>query len=365
MAIIVLWSVLGIVSSLEMRLESTFSPSQTGWGAMLFMQLSFTTVCAALTPAILWWARRFPVDKRPYWPSVLAHLFGAAAFTVVAKSIWSAWMYAHEGKFLSWNKLFWNIVYSADYCFVLYCMVVLVSCVVVYYRRYQHGVLNAARLNGELAQAQLRWLKGRLHPHFLFNALHTISALIHEDPDAADRMIARLSELLRLSLRDSSLQEVPLEQELEYLDVYLDIERTRFADNLHVIFDIADDTQDALVPSLVLQPIVENAIRHGLGGISGVGVIKITAVHEGSKLLLTVADNGKGICNPPLESVREGVGLSSVRGRLETLYGPAQSLVLHSAQGEGVEARIVIPFRSCVPTVAEVIHEEIARVGDR
>lgn len=268
-------------------------------------------------------------------------------------------VYTVDGRELTWTKFLWNIVYSFDYCVVLYWVVVLVFYLVEYYRRYQHGVVHAAHLNGELAQAQLRWLKSRLHPHFLFNTLHTISALVREDPETAERMIARLSDLLRLALRDSAMQEVELRQELEYLDIYLDIERVRFDDRLSVRFDIQPDTARALVPGLLLQPIVENAIRHGIGGRTGQGVIRIQSSREGSRLCLSVVDNGVGLRTATDEDVREGVGLSSVRGRLERLYGRSHSLVLRNLPAGGMEARITFPFISTETQGPEVIHETV------
>jgi len=354
-----LWSALGVFSSLELHLESNFKIQKSPWTHSLYLEITFTTICALLTPVVLWLARRFRVDEKPYWRNVLIHVFASAMFTIVAKSVWTPLVYAIEGNQLSQTRFLWSILYSFDYCTILYWVVVLASYLVEYYRRYHKGLLDSARLNAELAQAQLRWLKSRLHPHFLFNALNTISALVHEDPRAAERMIARLSELLRLSLRDGAVQEVPLLQEIEYLNMYLDIERTRFEDRLTVEFNIEAGLDDALVPCLVLQPLAENAVRHGIGARAGRGIIVISASRHGARLSLSVRDNGVGLRSNAVEPEREGVGLSTVRGRLDTLYGRNQSLVLRNLPEGGVEARMSLPYSTASTSTQEVIHEAV------
>jgi LytS/YehU family sensor histidine kinase len=187
-----------------------------------------------------------------------------------------------------------------------------------------------------------------LHPHFLFNTLHTITALVHEDPERAEHTIARLSELLRLFLATSSIQEVSLREELRILDLYLEIERTRFEDRLSVHFDVPHELRDAMVPNLVLQPLVENAIRHGVGRKSGVGWISIAAEKYGETLVLRVTDNGEGLQQVDGRRPESGKGLAITRGRLESLYGSGQSLVLRSLPTGGAEARIAMPLRKYV-----------------
>src|SRR5262249_5377631 len=160
---------------------------------------------------------------------------------------------------------------------------------VEYYARYQEGRVRASRLETRLAQAQLNALKMQLHPHFLFNTLHSISSLVNEDPEAAEAMIARFSELLRLSLENTGAEEVPLSQEVEFIERYLEIEQIRFEDRLHIHFDIDPQTLDARVPNLILQPLVENAIRHGIAENSG-GRVEVRSRLVEGKLLLQVLD---------------------------------------------------------------------------
>src|SRR5262249_40591374 len=183
--------------------------------------------------------------------------------------------------------------------------------------------LKASQLEARLAQAQLQALKMQLHPHFLFNTLHAISALMRKDVEEADRMITRLSDLLRLTLENVGAQEATLRQELEILGRYLEIEQRRFGDRLQVKMEIEPETLDARAPNLILQPLVENAIRHGIAPRSAPGLIEIRASRAGDKLELQVRDNGVGLPTDHREPIKEGVGLANTRARLEQLYGAA------------------------------------------
>ena len=203
--------------------------------------------------------------------------------------------------------------------------------------------LRMARLRTRLMEAELRGLKTQLQPHFLFNALNTLAELVHEDPHLADRMITRISDLLRVMVEEAGAQEVTLRQELEFLDAYLEIERLRFRDRLVVDMDVAPDTLDAVVPTLILQPIVENAIRHGTALLSSMGQITILARRRHGSLELAVRDNGRGLQRG---GARERVGVGNTRARLRQLYGDAFRFELRNHEAGGVEATIVIPFRS-------------------
>jgi two-component system, LytTR family, sensor kinase len=245
----------------------------------------------------------------------------------------------------SWTKLFRSVESNYDTGTLLYAVVVLVEHANIYYQRYQSGLIKASQLQTQLIQAQLQALKMQLHPHFLFNTLHTITALVHEDPDMAEKTITRLGELLRLFLANSTIHEVPLGEELRILDLYLEIERARFEDRLRVDYDVPPALREATVPNLVLQPLVENSIRHGVGKRAGPGWIAIAAERYGETLVLRITDNGTGFEVEPRKPMRQGMGLAITRGRLESLYGPQQSLVLRNLPTGGVEARITMPFR--------------------
>lgn len=184
----------------------------------------------------------------------------------------------------------------------------------------------------------------QLKPHFLFNTLNSISALTHKNPKAANDMLARLSELLRISLTNEDAQEVPLENELIFLSAYLEIEQVRFQDRLTVNFNIEPETLRALVPRLILQPLVENSIRHGITKRRGKGSIDIHATKAGDNLMLRVRDNGLGLSKKS-PTFREGVGLANTRSRLLKLYGAEHKFSISAAGEIGVEATIIIPFR--------------------
>jgi LytS/YehU family sensor histidine kinase len=223
-----------------------------------------------------------------------------------------------------------------------------VSYALDYYRRDQERELRSTVLQARLAEAQLQMLKMELHPHFLFNTLHAISALMHKDVDAADRMLARLGDLLRLTLENSGKQEVPLREELDFLRRYLEIEQARFRERLTVDMRIDSDVLDARVPNLLLQPLVENAIRHGIAPRSAPGRVEIHAHRHDSTLELRVRDDGAGMRhrNPP----REGVGLTNTRARLQQMYGASHRFELFNAVEGGLVVRLSIPFSRDVRT---------------
>src|SRR5258706_1776248 len=208
---------------------------------------------------------------------------------------------------------------------IVYFAVVLGTQAVDYARRFRDSQLHASRLESELATARLHALRAQLQPHFLFNTLHAISALVARNPEAADRMIADLSDLLRLALEDVDQGEVTIRRELELVECYLSIERTRFADRLTVHMSIAPETLDALVPSLILQPLVENAMRHGVSHREGPSWIEIRSTPETGRLSLCVRDGGEDPTASGGRPLREGIGFRSTRARLEELYAGEHS----------------------------------------
>jgi two-component sensor histidine kinase len=221
-----------------------------------------------------------------------------------------------------------------------------------YFIRFRARELETARLQAEtaqlqtqLAEARLSALNAQLNPHFLFNTLHAVSSLVERDPRGVRRMIARLSELLRYTLDGGAEHEVALAQELAFLEKYFEIMQIRFQERLEIDVQIDDNARDALVPNLILQPLAENAVKHGVDKVSGTGRIRILARRDGDRLVLSVSDNGPG----PQKIARldeAGVGLANIRQRLEELYGDAQSFKLAEAPSGGTVAQIVMPFRT-------------------
>jgi LytS/YehU family sensor histidine kinase len=206
--------------------------------------------------------------------------------------------------------------------------------------------VRVAQLETELTRVRLSALEGQLRPHFLFNVLNTISSVMYEDVAAADTMLARLADLLRRTLRRPSGSEVPLAEEIETLELYLDIMRVRFAERLSVDVQVDDAVRDAAVPALVLQPLVENALRHGDPGPGVPARISVRARRDDGSLLLEVEDNGPGLAGTQAEAVGKGVGLANTARRLEQLYGDRQALTLFNLTGGGLRVAVELPYRA-------------------
>ncbi len=202
--------------------------------------------------------------------------------------------------------------------------------------------VQAERLAGQLSDARLALLQRQLHPHFLFNALQAISTLLHRDPATADRLLVRLSTLLRACLDDASGQTLDLATELDLARKFVEIEQVRFGDRLNAVWCVDQSLLEARVPSLVVLPLVENAIRHGLSPKMGAGLLTIRAARNGTALALTVEDNGLGATLP----LRHGVGLANTRARLEAMYGPRASLELSTRPDDGFRATVRIPLEA-------------------
>jgi len=217
-----------------------------------------------------------------------------------------------------------------------------------FYERARVRELREAELESRLAEARLAALRMQLHPHFLFNTLNSIASLVHDKPYVAEEMIESLSELLRVTLNHSDRQEVTVREELEFLDRYLHIEQTRFGERLRVERRIDPDVFDAMVPTLVLQPLVENSVRHGIEKQIAPGCISITIERAGPKLRLLVNDNGRG-CQTARHKLKEGVGLSNTRSRLKELYGESGVLELQPGSSGGFVATVTIPWRTNQP----------------
>ena len=306
---------------------------------------------AALTPFILAVARRVHATGRP-WPVQLAfHLPPAFLFAVAHAALHAALrqlLLPFEGGWpAAWTYLLGMLSKTTDFDVLIYLAIIGLDAAVRYSRRVREEAVRASQLEAQLAQAQLHLLRSQLRPHFLFNTLHAISALMHRDVNAADRMVGQLSELLRASLDRDGRHEVPLSEELDLLAPYLDIERTRFSDRLQVDVDVPHEVRDALVPPLLLQPLVENAIRHGIAPRRGPGRVWVRAARDGERLSLEVRDDGVG--PPPApgpEAPREGIGLGSTRARLQKLYGAEHALTLAPQAPRGCVVSLSLPYRS-------------------
>jgi two-component system, LytTR family, sensor kinase len=294
----------------------------------------------ALTPFAFWLAGRLVVRRANWWKTVPA-LFVAGVLLAAAHLFLLVQLLPLIGYRVNQHTIP-TIVMSKLHADVLTCWVLFgLRHAIEYYNQYRIRELTASRLEARLALAQVQALQMQLHPHFLFNTLHAVSALMYRNVEAADRMLARLSDFLRLTLDSAGVQEVPLKREMEYLDKYLDIEQVRFGDRLQIRQAIDSETLDLLVPNLVLQPLVENAVRYAVAPRASGGSIEVSSRRDGDSLVIEVLDNGPGVAG----AIREGIGLSNTRARLEQLYGGGQSLDAGNAAGGGFRVRLTIPAR--------------------
>lgn len=341
------FTLLAAYTAILVHVESAATPKPYSWPSAIFSEFTYCYIALALSPLVVLIKSHYPLGRKRGLQHACIHLFAMLVFSFATKGIWDfvagpSTNYAHHG--FTFEKMFRSVVGYSDFGGILYWMIVLVALSVDLYGRYEVEAVHAARLQTQLAQAQVQSLKMQLHPHFLFNTLNSISALVRDHPETAETMIARLSDLLRRALDSNSTQEITLRQELEFLRLYLDIEQARFEERLHVQFNIDPAALDALVPNMILQPLVENAVRHGIANKVENGEISISARRRGGDLLLKVADNGVGLSPSGVLSMKQGVGLASTKGRLERLYGVGQALHLEAPDTGGFVARIAVPF---------------------
>ena len=342
---------LGVFSTFQAyNYVSFFTERRPSFPMLLALNVTYWYAWAALVPGILWLARRYRFGRNTWKPAAAAHTLGVLVFTFLHALLTVTCRLPIAAIFgatrpLSWWSSFQELFFlNFDWEMMTYWAVVGLSHALDFYHESQEQRVAAAMLGTRLAEARLQSLQSQLHPHFLFNTLHTISALMHRDIEAADAMLARLSDLLRLSLDRIDTQQVTLKEEMDFLQKYLEIERTRFGDRLEVRIDIEPDTLDASVPNLLLQPLVENAIRHGIAQKVGGGLLEIRAMRENGELCLLVRDTGPGLSAATLTALNTGVGLTNTRSRLEELFPDRHRFEFHEPPDGGLAVKIRIPF---------------------
>src|SRR5947209_4073164 len=333
--------------------EGIVSRAYLGRPLLLGETLTVWFICAyvwlALTPFALYLAERFPLERRHWLKNSSTHLIASAVFALLQLAIYIS-VASRVGLISdkqSFIEAFRNIfITNFHFDLLTYWAIIGLSHALDYYRKYRERELRAVQLETRLAQAQLDALRMQLHPHFLFNTLNSISVLMGEDVKAARRMLTRLSDLLRKSLENEGAHEVSLRDELEFLESYLEIEQTRFQDRLTIRMNVDPATLDARVPNLILQPLVENAIRHGIAPRAAAGTIEIRAERQNGMIELQVSDDGAGLGGASVEGLMKGIGLSNTQARLEQLYGARASFELRERDEGGLTVTIAIPFRS-------------------
>jgi signal transduction histidine kinase len=347
-----IWTFIGMVFTFQGYFTSYRSEKPIPFLDSLYIQMSWAYLFALATPLVLWAAARLPIERNDWVRSALLHVPISIVLSCLLTAlgrviIWLKWGYP-MGKPLTFESITNFVVGNFSEGIGIYLLIALSSYAYDYYRRFRAGQLKTLQLEAQLSHAQLQALKMQLHPHFLFNTLHSISALLHSDIPAARKMITRLGDFLRLTLENSGSQEVSLKQEAEFLSCYLEIERIRFQNRLVTRMNLGERTLDAQVPNLILQPIVENAIRHGIAPRSTPGLIEIDAKQQNGTLRIQVRDNGPGLPEHRTSEIlfKKGLGLANTETRLERLYGAAHLFDLRNDPDGGLIVTLEIPFHT-------------------
>jgi len=340
-----LWLIPGLVGTGIMMDAARSEGVRITWGHALFVSLAFWYLWAALTPLVLMVRKHWTFEGRGWWKSLLVHVAAAGAVSAVhllAASALLRWTAVRELQYTflqTWTSILRGYL---EYDMLMYGAILALGYAWDYRERFRDRAERAERLEVELDRARLKAIENQLQPHFLFNTLHSVSSLVSRDPEAARRMLARLSDLLRHTLA-TERQEVPLRNELESLDLYLDIERERLGKRLETVFKVDDAALEAQVPSLILQPLVENAIRHAVSPRHSGGRVTVEASKADRELLLRVIDDGNGLVGSTSGS---GVGLANTRARLNHLYGELHSFRAGPGPQGGFEVEMRLPYRT-------------------
>ncbi|MFN0152656.1 MAG: sensor histidine kinase [bacterium] len=353
-----LWTFLAALTGSQQFLAQRASGNAGAWSTQVLYTLTAWHTWGVLTLFILALGRRFPISRESWRRSLLVHVPACFTFSIldmlVCYPAGRALGIVHSSSFPEY------MLAAIGFDILLYAGTVGVGHAIDYHRKYRDRELRASRLQTQLSQTQLQILRMQIHPHFLFNTLHAISALMHKDVAAAEKMLIGLSDLLRMTIHTNGAHETPLRREMELLSCYLDIMKTRFGERLGVSVEIEPAALDAYVPAMLLQPLVENAIEHGIGARPEGGRVALSARIESGMLAIEVHDDGPGLSEPLEIAMRSGMGLSNTRDRLAQLYGAAHRFEARSGNGgacggangapaggaAGFTVRIVTPFRS-------------------
>jgi len=330
-----IWALIALLSAGDMALSRLYANEPVAWTRSLVLNLIDHEILAVSTVVLLWMVRRWPLGAG-HWRRVPMYLSAILGLALVSCAVYPPLRRLLYPQLPSNHSML-------EMCFYEYFQLTMVAGVVhavEYARSLRETRLRATQLEHRLSEARLEVLRSELQPHFLFNALHAISTLMHRNVEAADEMVTQLGDLLRLSLDARNVQEVPLREELGALEPYLNILRIRFGDRLTVSVDVDPEVLDVRVPLFILQPLVENAVNHGISRRAGAGTIAIRARGVDGSLQMTVADDGAGLDST---SVAEGIGLSNTRLRLEQLYGGGGGLLLKGRPGSGAEVIVTVP----------------------
>ena len=338
------WTFLAAFSSSQTVVYLSQRGQRIAWGDMLTARFADWYTCAVFTPLFFWMGRRYPIDRKSWRVMLPLTLVVTSVCVVIKYSVLVPIEHAlglNLGSTIS-NELSRNFANES----MAFWAVIGIVHAFEFNRRYREREVAAADLRARLSEAQLEALRSQIHPHLLFNTLHAISTLMHRDVDAADTMLTRLSDLLRLTMQHRDQNEISLRDELALVEQYIQIMRVRFGDRLTVKQTIRPEALDALVPQFILQPLLENAFHHGIAKTAGPGTIEISAVTVDGKLEISITDNGFNRTHSLEGGRKSGMGLALTRRRLEQLYGPAQSISLEKLPERGTRVVVAIPLHT-------------------
>ncbi len=351
-----LWFVLGVFFASLVLVQlpplRRVGPPPAGfvWRTFLY-QLVIWLAWVVLAPVALWLRRRWPLERGALRRALAVHLLAVILLCAVHSliALLTMWLIMQTGQPLADLQLTVLMTYGwvrdLPFCVLLYGLILVMASALDYYWQFRERQLRASQLETQLAQAQLQMLKMQLHPHFLFNTLNGITGLVRDhDNAAAVQMLVGLSDLLRQTLDNAGKQEVRLGEELEWLELYLKLQQLRFSDRLQVKIKAAPEILDALVPNLITQPLVENAIRHGLSPRARPGAVSLSAQRINARLELSVCDDGVGLPEGWRLANGKGLGLLNTEARLQQLYGPDFVLEVRNREQGGVETLLAIPL---------------------
>lgn len=343
--VLLFWSLVGLAFASQVYLSSTLLGRSISWSQAISYALADWYVWAVVSAPILWLARRYPPERGSVSHTAAIHLAGALGCSLLYVILRAAVGQIH-GWMIDEPASYWEIfrpllVKTFPFNLLVYGVILSVSHALDYYRKYHERTVHTLELENHLTEARLQSLLRQLKPHFLFNTLNGIASLMHSDVDAADEMLVRLSELLRLTMSQSGKPLTPLRSEMEFIDRYLEIERIRFRDRLTIKIEIQPEALDVSVPNLILQPIVENAIRHGIEPHAQAGQITLRAEIKGERLVVAISDTGKGM--PPEGFKREGIGVANTRERLRELYGDDHRFEMSNRPEGGLQVVLEFP----------------------
>ncbi len=346
--IVVGWLLFAVVITLVMYLVHPSSSTEFNFISELIWETAFSLVWIPTTPMVLLLSRKYAFAGEKKLRNIFLMISIGVLCAVLLCAGHSVLVYLFNGakKAYSMDNMLVSLYYNIDKMLIVYCVLVIYQQALTYYEEIQHKELKASQLKTQLSQAHMQALKMQLQPHFLFNTLNAIVTLIHKNPDAAEEMIVRLSDFLRMTLDVSGKQLVPLREEVEFIRAYVEIEQIRFGGKLQYVQSIPAELLDAQVPLLLLQPLVENAIKHGISQYDHAHSIELTAERKGTVLRIRVSDDGIPAALLDSAAVKQGIGLNNTRMRIETMYGENGRMDILSNGSNGVMIEMSIPFNT-------------------